>query len=374
VVKAPELQSFLRKTSVNEPDESGSWAHQALVIGFSGLVFGLIPTYGAGYSVYLTEAPINARLALGAIPGAALILTALLEIIVTRQQVKLILIAVLAGVLIGWHARYTNDFRNAWSAQVSFYRQLTWRVPGMAANTALVSDQNIFPPIAEFPATVALAGDFPTALAINVIYGASPQPDGRLPYWFFPVLDISRSSKLTGEHVDSRFSGDSRNSLPFTFAPQNGECLHLLRPEDASYRRLPDELKQLAASTSLAGIDVNAQKDFSILDTILGPQDTNTWCYFYEKADLARQKQHWTAIPALWDSAGQKGLRPGNGWEYLPFVEASIHLNDWDQALELTRTANKISPNMGDLYCPMWEKQAGDPAKTVRSFLECAAP
>jgi hypothetical protein len=374
----------MRKISpqVEPSTESGLWARQALIVGFAGLIFGLIPTYGAGYSIYLIEAPINARLALGTFPGAALVITALLEILVANQRTRLIFIAALAALLIGWHVRYTNDFRNAWPAQVSFYRQLTWRAPGMAANTALISDRSIFPPIDEFPASVAVEGDFPTALAVNLIYAAKSQADGRLPYWFFPT--VNTQPDLYGEkHVSVYFSGQTKNALLFSFAPQNGECLHILRPKDLAYRRLPDGLKQMAASASLSGIETRSQADLSLLNTILGPENTDTWCYFYEKADLAKQKQDWAAIAALWDSASQKGFHPSDGREYMPFVEMFIRLDKWEQALELTRAANKITPNMADLYCPLWGKLTDetppsnkkDPAvKTAQRFLECAIP
>ncbi len=380
------LFAFLRKVSAPDDEtsaENGSWARQALIIGFSGLVFGLIPAYGAGYSIHLIEVPINARLALGAVPGAALILAALLEIVVTRQRTRLVLIAVLAGLLIGWHVRYTNDFRWAWMAQVSFYRQLTWRIPGMAANTALITNESIFPSINEFPALVAVEGDFPTALAINVIYGAGPQSNGRLPYWFFPTLDILQRPQLSGEHVDAHFSGARQQSLLFSFVPENGECLHILRAQDAAYRRLPEDLKTAAVSASLTAIDGNAQTDFSTLSKILGPENTESWCYFYQKADLARQKQAWSAIPSLWDSASQKDLRPGDGREYIPFAEAYARLNRWDKALELTRAAGKLTPNMGDVYCSLWKELADEtpPAdekdaalKTAQNLLKCAAP
>jgi hypothetical protein len=300
-----------------------------------------------------------------------------LEMVVARPRAKWVVIAILAALLIGWHVRYTNDFVRAWSTQVGFYRQWLWRVPAMRENTALMTDRNIFAPADEFPGSVAVDFDFPMALAVNVLHGSQPQGDGRLPYWFFFRLDDRmHGSRLYDGHIDSYFSGDTQNSLPFTFAPENGACLHILGPEQAVYRDLPDGLKQLAASGSLAAIDVNAATNSNLPDAILGAQDTNTWCYFYEKADLARQKQDWPAVTALWDSADKKGLRPGNGFEYLPFVEAAIRLKDWDQALTLTRTANKISTNMGDLYCPLWEKLAGKKNRASRSariLLECGA-
>ena len=36
----------------------------------------------------------------------------------------------------------------------------------------------------------------------------------------------------------------------------------------------------------------------------------HTWCYFYEKAELARQIQDWDQIVALGSEAAEKELRP----------------------------------------------------------------
>jgi len=216
---------------------------------------------------------------LGSIPGAALMITALVDIFVTRQRLKWIVIAVLAGLLVGWHVRYTLDFRDAWSAQVSFYRQLTWRVPGMEANTAFITNHGIFPPVDEFPAQVAVESDFPTALAINVIYGARQAADGQIPAWFFPnsvtLLDpktgVRQNARLEGAHVNAHFVWQGKNALIFSFDPKNSQCLHILNLADGADRKLPEDLKQILSSIPPAGIPLNSVGDFSLLDTILGP-------------------------------------------------------------------------------------------------------
>ncbi len=363
-------------------DESApkrGWLWQAALIGLGGVVFGMIPSYAAGYAIYNSAPPGNTRFALGALPGAALLITALLEGLVASRRARMALIAVLAGLAIGWHARYTNEFRSLWTYQVDFYRQLSWRVPGLKPGTALVSAEKFFPKITYPTAILAVNGDYPTALALNAFYGGQPQADGQLPYWFFPSLEaLEPSAPLYSEHLDLHFDGELKDSLVFLYQPQNGQCLHLLRPQDAQYRRLPEPAKTLAASTSLAGVDVNAQTDFSLMNTILGPEKTDVWCYFYEKADLAAQRQDWNTVSALLKSARQKGLTAADGREYLPFVEAAIRLEDWEAALALTRAAKQLTPNMADLYCPLWSQFAAaqqEPAfASAKKILECSQP
>jgi len=78
------------------------------------------------------------------------------------------------------------------------------------------------------------------------------------------------------------------------------------------------------------------------------------WCYYFEKADLARQQKDWSAIDSLWAQVLENNVRPGNGMEYLPFIEAQAQAARWDQALTLTRSANKISPDTAAALCNFW--------------------
>jgi hypothetical protein len=350
------------------------WMWQAALIGMAGVLVGLIPSYAAGYAVYNSAPPGNTRFALGALPGAALLITALLEGLIASRRARMAFVAILVGLAIGWHARYTNEFRNLWIYQTDFYRQLSWRAPGLQPGTALVAAEKFFPPITYPSAILAVNGDYPTALAINTLYGGQPASDGQLPYWFFPSLaDLDASAPLSSQHLNLHFGGELKNSLVFLYQPQNGSCLRLLRPEDGQYRRLPEPAKTFAPSASLDGVALDAQTDFRLLNTLLGPENTNTWCYFYEKADLAAQHQDWSAIPPLWKSASHSGLRPADGREYLPFVEAAIRLQDWETALALTRAAKQLTPNMADLYCPLWANLAPGQS-AAQNLLDCPTP
>ena len=85
-----------------------------------------------------------------------------------------------------------------------------------------------------------------------------------------------------------------------------------------------------------------------------------TWCYFFQKADLARQFQEWERIVQLWDEATAAGFQPQNGVEYLPFIEGFARQNDWRQAARLSMQANRISEAMPKILCPTWEQIAAE--------------
>lgn len=59
------------------------------------------------------------------------------------------------------------------------------------------------------------------------------------------------------------------------------------------------------------------------------------WCYFFEKADLARQMRDWQTIDNLGSETIKLNLMPRNPSEWLPFIEAYIRLDKPDEAKRL---------------------------------------
>lgn len=363
-----------------ERQSANTGLRAAVLISLTGLIVGTIPSYTAGYTIYLSAPPGNTRFALGVMPAAALLISALLELLISSNRARLALVAILTGLSIGWHVRYTSEFRDLWKYQVNFYRQLTWRVPAMKPGTALVSMGEFFPPIRHPSAILAVSGDYPTAMAINTIYGGKPGADGKIPYWFFQSPEALRAAPgpLYGQHLDANFAGEPKQSLLFSYRPQDGQCLQIFSPADA-----PVEFSGNFPPASLEGIDTNTQTDFSLLDQILGPADLNNWCYFYEKAELARQRENWQAIAQLWEAATAKNLRPADGREYLPFVVSFAKLDDWKQALTITRAAGKTTRRGADIYCQVWgqlenETQSSTEKETAlaqfREIFPCQRP
>ncbi len=287
-----------------EASEGAKWASQALGVGTVGLLAGLIPAYSVGYIIHLKIAPWNSRLSMAAILGAALLLVGLMELLIASRRAKHILLALLAGLSIGWHFRNANDFRLAWAEQKSFYEQWAWRAPAIAANTALIAGEEVLP----------LMGDYPTSFGLNSMYGARQDEKGRIPYWFFSISsnfndraeELKRSKALSDQRHSVTFAGNSRRSLFFSFDAEYGHCLWLFRPEYAAYKPLAEELS-LGSHTAFKRIQQEPRTDFALMQTILGPGNTETWCYFYEKAELARQFKQWEKVAQLW-SAGWRRI------------------------------------------------------------------
>ena len=64
---------------------------------------------------------------------------------------------------------------------------------------------------------------------------------------------------------------------------------------------------------------------------VFGEEPEHDWCYFYQKADLARQRGDWEQIPVLLKDALDQGHYPEDALEWMPFLQASAVLGDVDQ-------------------------------------------
>jgi hypothetical protein len=362
-----------------------AWTNQAMVLGLPSLVLGILPFYIASYSIHLTEPPFNARFALGMLPGAALITAAAIETLLTKQNLKIMISVIVLGLAVSWHIRYTNDYRKVWDYQAGLLQQLTWRAPGLEKGTAVFIWQPAPPKIENSFAGIAIAGDFPLALAINSIYDPNPVPtNSRLSYWYYPlagdVLDVSPAAPLHAEHDTTVFDGNTSDGLFFYYDPANNRCLHLIGAEDQYYQQYPAILRQIAIQANTDHVMPTLNQNAALRDEVLGTNE-ESWCFYYQKAELARQYHHWDSIPLLWQMAADKNLNTKFGTEYMPFIDGFAQLAEWQQAQKLTISARKLSKGMDSMLCPLWNEierstlPSAQRAKTIndiKDLLNCS--
>lgn len=366
---------------------SRNWSLQALFLGFVIVVFGLIPPYVGG--LYLNDKnPLwNSRFGMASMLGAAMMMVAMLELLISSARARTILMAVFVGLSAGWHFRYANDFRYSWEKQVNFYRQLAVRIPEMSPNTALVAEGEV----------LSLMGDYPTAYAINALYARqNAEEQGRMRYWFYGITtnfsrdyeEFRQGMTLFTRHRSMVFRGNSHEVVLFTFEPGAGQCLRVVRPQDSIARTLPELLRGLSALSAIDRIQAGesslplrhpqgqgnaAERDnFSrFLRDEIGIQPAGDWCNLYQRADLARQHGDWEEVIRLWEEAGRKGLTPNDNFEYLPFLEAHLHAGQPEQALKLSALAARFPPSMKPTVCETWERALNEttpPAEMQSAF------
>jgi len=344
---------YLRRNSDHSAEPGSAWKRQALIIGVAACLFGILPAYAAGYSVHIKYFPWNARFALGSLFGAGLLITIAIESLLPSLRAKQVALAILVGLTIGWHTRYTNIFRHAWETETDFYQQLTLRVPSIAPHTAFLAED-------EF---LSIMGDYPESFALNTIYtqplGA---PGHETKTWLF-FIDTNLHNDLDGllsktpllkKKLSVEFVGKSDDSIVFSYRPDLGQCLWVITPNDENTQIIPATLRTISSLSNERLIGATPSPS-PFLRTILPSQPEN-WCAYYQRGSLAFQFQKWDDVVSLWETASKKGLRPSNGFEYLPFIEAYGMSDNWPKAIELTKTSNKVSKGMDDTLCAVWTR------------------
>jgi hypothetical protein len=347
---------YLRNTQFEpefNPHPARSWYLPALLVGLCLTVLGALPAWVTNQFITVDNPLWSDRYGLPSMLGASLVVIALLEGLVASRDARLVILSVLVGLSIGWHFLTANDYRRSWIKQTDFYWQLYWRAPFIEPGTALLSDGEVLSHMTELS----------TSFALSTLY---PKLNDALPqdYWFFNIrrrFDENREELIEGTPLKYRrnfyiFSGHSHDSLVIFYEPQNYECLWVVRPEDSELRALPDLTRDVAVISSLDRIRADSSLARPIPVEIFGTEPPRAWCYYYQKADLARQLGDWEQIAALWREAAKNGFAPGNGVEYLPFIEGFARTGEWAIAAELTLIADQNARIMPPILCPTWQR------------------
>jgi len=151
-----------------------------------------------------------------------------------------------------------------------------------------------------------------------------------------------------------------------SFNPEMKRCLWVMQPQDTNLRLVSDDMRQLAAGSDISLI-MQTDLEPTLPESIYGKQNSQTWCYYFEKADLARQYAQWDEVARLWEESRSMGEQADNGFELIPFIEGYGHLEDWDQVKGLTRSAKKITAGLEPSLCTALDRlMANAPASRER--------
>jgi hypothetical protein len=119
----------------------------------------------------------------------------------------------------------------------------------------------------------------------------------------------------------------------------------------------------------------------AVMPDIYGPEPAHAWCYYFQKADLARQLGDWEEVAELGDYAFQLDDHPNNPVERFVFVEGYAHAGKWEQAVKLSRESYQVSKEyVGPLLCRLWERieietdespEKSDVLSEIKSIFAC---
>ncbi len=261
-----------------------------------------------------------------------------------------IVLVVLIALAVGSHFQSANTFRRAWNVQRQFFWELSWRIPGLKPGTMLISH--------ELP--LQFYSDYSLSAPLNMIYAPDYRATEPMPYLLLYTkarLKGSLVSLESGTSVDfnyraTTFEGNTKKSVVIYYPYP--ACLRVMDnrfTNKNSIQDLPYQLTDAILLSNLGNIIKNPEHPVVPPKSLFGSEPSHGWCYYFYKAELARQENKWETVISLLDDANNLGLKPIHQSELLPFVEAYVRTGRWQTALEMAQAAIQTDPSVRTGFC-----------------------
>jgi hypothetical protein len=93
---------------------------------------------------------------------------------------------------------------------------------------------------------------------------------------------------------------------------------------------------------------------------LFGHEPEYTWCYYYEKADLARQNEDWKLARQLLDEALNKGFNPQDPFEWFVVIETFARTGNSEDAHVFSLNLANNTPQTISSICKIWRRVSTD--------------
>jgi hypothetical protein len=166
--------------------------------------------------------------------------------------------------------------------------------------------------------------------------------------------EVQLGSTHTYDYRSSFIEVDYGNLLVLS-QPMIGACVHAL---DSRWPRLSttdNALTHLIAPRSRVE-NIQPSQTASTPDLLIfGREPAHSWCYYFEKAELALQLGDWQQVADLAGEASRQGLSPVDRVEWMPFLQAYAHLGDEQGLRDIASRINEF-PFLRQQACTTLQK------------------
>jgi hypothetical protein len=309
----------------------------------------IVPVIFSGRHVELFDA--YKSYGLHPIPGVILFVTGI--VLMHLPRFRTWILAALIGVSVTTQVLNASDWGNYWEYQRQMWWQLTWRAPDIKDDTMVM--------------TYSTDGynpqqDYEVWGPINLIYRPDPAES---PSIQAEVLNSDTVYKVINkEDVDNLvrdfpINRNYQNLLLISISPVSS-CLHVIDGTLPVYSEWEALLTMQVGEYSHIDRVVPSGTPPTPSTAIFGPEPVHDWCYYYQKASLARQTGDWEEIGKLYKEVKKLRLNTSDKSEMVPFLEALVHLGE-DEDVRTIYKQIKGSPKTRTLLCNSLAKDPGYP-------------
>ncbi|MBN1231092.1 MAG: hypothetical protein JXA19_04440 [Anaerolineales bacterium] len=330
--------------------------YELILTGLWGCIISILPFWIVNIEPKFTFSSDRAFLAMGV--GSAIFLVGLILSIFPKCWMQVVLISIFIGLSVGNQFRYAIQYRDEWRLYQSFFEQLSWRIPDIEPGTAIITE--------ELP--VQFSSDNSLTSPLNWMYLPGKEGETNLSLGLYysserlgtKIPDLIPHQDLDFDYRSFDFNSTTDQMILLTWSPPG--CVRVLNPlYDQGYPYLSDTLQDNISLSNLDRIKGDPIDTGVFLDQMFPDSEDKTWCYYFQKADLARQYGNWDEIVLLANQAFEQEEYVKNALERIPYIQGYAYTGLFDKAYALTLESMQMksyteSNKTQTFFCNTWQK------------------
>ncbi len=348
------LRSHWKNNRNDNGETPDSWSSQSFWLGVFSLIVAVLPFWAADLDVS-TIYPYD-RFMLAYLFGSCLIVAGMINQFSRNRNLQVAFLSILVAAAVAFQVNHSVRYKNLAAYQKELIWQLAWRAPDLHPGTTLVTHT--------LPSLEYLSGNAITS-QVNWTYSIAPVDENRTMKYFFLFLTSPQQDAVKELAPDRAIHYRFRT---WQFIGSTNQILAVSDTSKGCLRVLDAELTPVNTVVELYPKSMADAVDLSNLDVIIadGSQKTpptlffrdepaHTWCYYFEKADLARQYGDYAKSYSLVKEANSLSFYPLDLTEWYPFIDGALHLGHFDEATELSTRIIPDSYLVHNGVCNTWE-------------------
>ena len=295
-------------------------------IGAFSILFAIFPVILSERQLDLTDA--YKSYGLHPIGGVILFVTGI--ILMLQPDFRSVFMIILIGISVSTQVLNADEWAQLWDYQRNMWWQLSWRAPDIRDDTTI---------IAYLPEGYRLQQDYEIWGPVNLIYRDQIAESPAISAEVLnndTVDDIFKNNTRNNPVRDIKIHRDYNNLLLIT-VPSRTSCMHIIDGSLPVYSAYEALLVQQIGTYSRVDriIPSEPTQVHTPRSEIFGPEPAREWCYYYQRASLARQTGNWKEIGRLYDHVLTSGLEPEDKSEIIPFFEGLVNTGRYDEARKI---------------------------------------
>jgi hypothetical protein len=268
------------------------------------------------------------------------------------EKLRITLLVTLVSLAAGKQYLSARDYQQDWITQKDLFWQMTWRAPGIKPDTLVLLNEG----------ALNYYADNSLGAVLNWIY--APDNHGKHVEYvlFYPktrlrseLPELKTGIPISYDYLAAQFNGNTSQTLAMYYAPPG--CLRILDSDIEHLNRLIPETSLMRFASSISDPGLIVQESHAKMPAIYGPEPGHDFCYYFERADLARQFGDWDSVVKNGEIALSLNGHPFDPAEQFVFIEGYAHVGEWERAVELSKKPYEVSQDtMGPMLCRLWRR------------------